>query len=125
VRKYSDISLERLCTCHSKLQVLFKTVLADADHSIICGHRGEADQELAFSSGKSLVHFPHSKHNVYPSRAVDVAPWPIDWADIDRFKAFSETVKCRANELGIRVVWGGDWDGFKDWPHWELHKEEV
>ena len=124
MRKYSDISLERLCTCHPKLQVLFKQVLADADHSIICGHRGELDQNLAFESGKSKVKYPNSKHNEYPSRAVDVAPWPIDWSNVERFETFSAVVKRAAEGLGIKVVWGGDWTGFRDLPHWELHKEE-
>jgi peptidoglycan L-alanyl-D-glutamate endopeptidase CwlK len=125
--KYSETSLKRLGTCHHKLQVLFKTVLPEADHSIICGFRSEADQNKAFDEGFSKVRYPNSKHNQYPSRAVDVVPYDhgIDWKDVDRFKRFAEVVKKNADCLGIKVRWGGDWESFRDYPHWELDKEEA
>jgi hypothetical protein len=95
-----------------------------ADCSIICGFRNEVEQEKAFRAGKSKLHFPHSKHNVWLSRAVDVVPWPIDWDDIERFKALAGIIKDRADLLKIKVVWGGDWVNFLDYPHWELGRDE-
>ena len=52
--------------------------------------------------------------------AVDVAPYPIDWKDINRFKKLSEHIKKKAAELNIQISWGGDWKTFKDYPHYEL-----
>lgn len=52
--------------------------------------------------------------------AVDIAPYPIDWKDLKRFKMLSEHIKKVARILNIQVAWGGDWKTFKDYPHWEL-----
>lgn len=125
MNKYSESSLSRLETCHPKLQTLFKFVLPECDHTILCGHRGKEDQEKAVAEGKSQVHFPNSKHNLEPSRAVDVAPSPIEWDNEERFKDFAKIVFKNAECLGIKVVWGGNWLYFKDLPHWELHAEEA
>ena len=61
-----------------------------------------------------------SKHNYSPSLAIDIAPWPIDWKDIERFKELAEVVKKAADTVGVAIQWGGDWKTFKDWPHWEI-----
>ena len=126
MRKFSEISLARLATCHLKLQTLFKCVLNEADCIIICGYRNERDQNEAFDKGHSRVKFPFGNHNTYPSRAVDVMPYPLDWDDHKRTEAFAKVVKQQAECLGIKIRWGGDWTGgFVDRPHWELDKEEV
>jgi len=67
-------------------------------------------------------------HNRYPSRAIDLAPWPLDWSDIRRFYYFGGFVVGVANKLDIPIRWGGDWDGdfevkdqnFNDLVHFEL-----
>ena len=66
--------------------------------------------------------------NANPSRAVDVAPYPIDWSDRERFTYFAGFVKGIASQMGIDIIWGGDWDndtdlkdnGFDDLVHFEL-----
>ena len=63
--------------------------------------------------------FPMSKHNIKPSLAVDVVPWPLDWTNIDRFIELGRIVKEEAEKLKIDVDWGGEWKTFKDYPHWE------
>ena len=35
--------------------------------------------------GRSKLSWLESKHNCEPSRAVDIAPYPIDWDDRERF----------------------------------------
>ena len=60
-----------------------------------------------------------SDHNCYPSRAVDVAPWPLDWDDEKRFIEFSHYVRGFAANMKIPILWGGDWD-FQDLAHWYL-----
>jgi len=125
---FSKTSLSRLETCHPLLQTLFCEILKTDDCTIICGNRGEKEQNEAYSAGKSGVQFPCSRHNAYPSLAVDVAPYPIDWADTGRFYMFAGKVKMIASQMIIGIRYGGDWDGdsftkdqkFNDLVHFEL-----
>jgi peptidoglycan L-alanyl-D-glutamate endopeptidase CwlK len=32
-------------------------------------------------------------------------------------------MKAAAKELGVSIVWGGDWRTFKDGPHFELDRK--
>jgi len=64
--------------------------------------------------------WPDGRHNKSPSRAVDLAPYPIDFQDIKRFEILGWFVKGLAKGLGIKVIWGGDWANFRDWGHFEL-----
>lgn len=122
--KLSKSSKKKLDTCHSFLQQLVFEVLKTADVTVVCGHRTEAEQNDAYDKGASKLKWPHSKHNAYPSMAVDVVPYPIDWNDIERFKKLSVIVKEAWIKLGLdntyTLVWGGDWKSFKDYPHWEI-----
>lgn len=125
---FSQTSKDRLRTCDEKLQVLFNEVVKTWDCSILCGRRSKEDQNKAYEEGKSKLRYPESKHNLLPSKAVDVAPYPIDWNDLGSFYMFAGYVKRVAENLGIRVRYGGDWDGdkktadqtFNDLPHFEL-----
>lgn len=77
--KFSSTSQEKLLTCHPDLQKVFKEVIKTFDCTILVGHRDQQAQDKAFAEGKSKKSWPDSKHNTTPSRAVDVAPFPIDW----------------------------------------------
>ncbi len=60
--------------------------------------------------------------------AADVMPFPIDWHDRVGIEAFAHAVLAKAAEMGIKIRWGGDWNGngksddekFFDGPHFEL-----
>jgi len=135
---FSKTSKDRLDTCVPELQDLFNTVIKYYDCTILQGHRSKIDQQYAYSTKRSKVQWPNSKHNSYLSEAVDVSPYPINWGNtgtkkerqkaIARFYHFAGYVKCTAVQLGIKVRWGGDWDGdgdfsdqsFDDLPHWEI-----
>jgi peptidoglycan L-alanyl-D-glutamate endopeptidase CwlK len=60
--------------------------------------------------------------------AVDVAPYPIDWSDFERFDQLATVMFAAAKELGVTLRWGGNWDmdavihekGESDSPHFEL-----
>lgn len=117
---FSETSKTRLQTAHPDLQRLFFDVIQGWDCAILCGHRDEADQAAACAKGNSGTPWPTSKHNSCPSLAVDVAPYPVDWADIQRFKDFAAYVKGRAEALGIAIRWGGDFKSLKDYDHFEL-----
>lgn len=113
---YSKRSLEKLETCHSDLQTIFRKVLDVFDHSVISGYRGQEEQELAFREKRSQKHYPDSDHNVKPSMAIDVAPYPIDWNDTKRFVYLAGHVKGIAfmlkeeGKITHELGWGGDWD---------------
>ena len=126
--RFGKRSIGRLQTCDQKLQELFYEVVKHFDCSIIEGHRGEERQNKAYADGKSKVKYPNGKHNQNPSIAVDVAPYPIDWSDRDRFHYFGGFVLGVAKEMGMNIRWGGDWNQdtqtkdnkFDDLVHFEI-----
>lgn len=126
--KFGSDSKKNLDECHPLLQKLFEEVVRGFDCSVICGYRGEAKQNEAFRKGYSKLKFPKSKHNKVPAMAADVVPYPLDWKDTNRMYYFGGYVKAKAEELGIDIRWGGDWDSdtevddqsFIDLPHFEL-----
>lgn len=135
---FSATSSHRLATCDERLQRVFTQVVKTFDCTILCGHRGKEEQDAAVAAGNSQTPWPTSKHNGLPSKAVDVAPYPVRWGaegtpeqrrkDIARFYLFAGYVKASAEALGVKLRWGGDWDGdadfndqnFDDLPHFEL-----
>jgi len=112
----SKKSAERLATCDTDLNLLFDEVLLHWDHSILDGHREEARQNQYYKEKKSKLKWPNSKHNRYPSRAADVAPYPIDWDNRQRFLEFRGVVYAIASRLEIKLNKTISWDLC----HWEL-----
>ena len=108
--RFGKRSKKRLATCDDRLQDLFKIVIKYFDCTVIQGLRGEAEQNQAYDAGRSKLRYPDGKHNADPSKAVDVAPYPIDWSDRDRFHYFGGFVLGIASQLGLKIRWGGDWD---------------
>jgi peptidoglycan L-alanyl-D-glutamate endopeptidase CwlK len=123
----SPASKDRLETCHPALKaVVYRaTELSPVDFTVLCGHRGEADQTAAVAAGTSKTPWPKSKHNSQPSRAVDLAPYPIDWKDAERFAILAGAILASAKLLGVEITWGGTWSTFKDRPHFELKDKEL
>lgn len=117
---FSKRSLDNLNTCHADLIHLFNEVVKVYDCSILEGFRDAERQNYLYAKGYSKVRFPNSYHNRFPSHAVDVAPFPIDWHNINRFIEMSGVVKTIAKQLNIYIEWGGDWHGFRDYPHWQI-----
>lgn len=124
-------STKALDTAHPKLQRLILEVdkrLAKRrvlDLTVVCGHRGEADQEKAFAEGKSTKRWPESRHNTLPSNAVDVAPYPTDWNDRESFALLAGYILAVANDIDIEVNIGALWKKFPDLPHVELTDYEL
>ena len=121
-------SQERLNTCDPRLVELFEEVVEHFDCTVIQGYRDEAEQNKAFEDGFSKLKYPKGSHNKYPSLAVDIAPYPIDWKDRDRFHFFAGFVKGIASQMGLNIRWGADWNSdthtkdnnFDDLPHFEI-----
>lgn len=126
--KFGSRSLSRLTSCDERLQCVLNEVINHVDCSVLSGYRGEKEQNRLKLEGKSQLSYPHSKHNTMPSVAVDVAPYPIDWNDLNRFRRFAGFVEGVAAAQGVKLRWGGDWDRdwdmkdnrFNDLPHFEL-----
>lgn len=125
---FSLASKTKLLTCHPELQRLFNEVIKHWDCQVLEGHRGKEAQNKAFKEGNSKLQWPKGKHNKLPSLAIDVAPYPIDWKDTQRFIYFAGFVKGVAIMLGINLRYGGDWNSntqmtdetFRDLVHWEI-----
>jgi len=121
-------SQEKLNTCDPRLVELFEEVVEHFDCTVIQGYRDEVEQNKAFEDGFSKLKYPQGSHNKYPSLAVDIAPYPIDWKDRDRFHLFAGFVKGIASQMGLNIRWGGDWNSdthtkdnnFDDLPHFEV-----
>ena len=111
---WSHRSASNLGSCDERLQEIMNAVLKIIDCTVIEGHRGQEAQNEYFRTRKSRVQFPNSKHNLFPSKAVDVAPCPIDYNDTKRFYYFAGVVKGVAASLGYEIRWGGDWDSDND-----------
>lgn len=134
--KFSKRSLNNLATAEEKLQVLFNAVIEEIDCTVIYGHRTPEEQFELFKQGREKKdgwwvkvgktvtnldgNIKKSKHNYFPSKAVDVVPFPLDWNDIESFKNLAVIVKKKAKELNIDVEWGGEWVSLKDYPHWQV-----
>jgi peptidoglycan L-alanyl-D-glutamate endopeptidase CwlK len=131
--RFSEKSTARLAECHIDLQRVFNIVIRRRDCTILCGHRGQEEQDEAFRTGKSKLQWPYGKHNTKPSSAIDVVPYPVNWNDKQSMIHFAGYVLGVAEGLGIKLRWGGDWNGnfdlkdenFFDLPHFELDESAT
>jgi peptidoglycan L-alanyl-D-glutamate endopeptidase CwlK len=126
--KFGKRSLKKLKDANNKLQIILNDAIEIMDFSILETHRDKATQNKYYNNGKSKLRYPQSKHNILPSKAVDIAPYPIDWNDTKRFYYLAGIIKGIANAHNIKIRWGGDWDSdndfddqsFMDLPHFEV-----
>lgn len=125
---FGAVSLTRRDSCDLQLQAVANEVIRTRDATIICGYRGKKTQMAAYLSGRSKKRHPDSKHNKFPSKAIDIGPYPLNWDDTRGICAFAGFVLCTAEKFNIKLRWGGDWDGdgscvdqnFNDLVHFEL-----
>lgn len=114
VTELSRASTEKLAGCDMRLRYLVEEVNRSMPCLVMVGHRGKEEQEAAFAAGKSKLHWPESKHNATPSRAVDLAPLPFDPKDSKRLLYFIGFLHGKAAALGIEVRLGVDFNGNGD-----------
>lgn len=93
--------------------------LTEQDFTVIEGIRTVERQRELLKQGFTKT--MNSRH--LTGHAVDIAPYPINWDNKDRFIEVSKFVKQAAKELGVAIVWGGDWKGSWDMPHYELDRK--
>jgi peptidoglycan L-alanyl-D-glutamate endopeptidase CwlK len=126
--KFGKKSKRERETLHDDLKRLLDEIIKYYDFSIIEGYRSNERQNQMFKEEISSKIGGESKHNIYPSQAVDIAPYPIDWNDLHRFYHFIGYVKATAKQLGINIRCGADWDNdnnFKDQTFNDLNHIEL
>lgn len=135
---FGPASLAKLSTCDPQLVRLFTEVVKTYDCEVMQGARLVAEEQADIDRGVSRLTNPwDSAHVIDPSdptkrqlsHAADVAPYPVDWTATFRFCHFAGYVLRTAEQLGIRIRWGGAWSGpyqvnprggFNDLDHFEL-----
>ena len=135
---FSELSRERLSTCDPRLVAVCEEVVRVFDVKILEGARAPERQDELFEAGLTEKKAGQSKHqHVHPetgepmSWAVDLIPYPFtpdDWEDTRRFYVMWGHVQAAGARLGVKLRWGGDWNGdgsfrdqkFNDLAHLEL-----
>ena len=131
---FSDHSRSELSTVHVDLRTICEAVIDAYDFKVLEGHRSKKRQNRLYEQGKSQLQWPESAHNEKPAKAVDLAPWPVEWKKHDRFYHLAGHMEMaayrllRRGEISHQLRWGGDWDSdqdlddqaFDDLPHFEL-----
>jgi peptidoglycan L-alanyl-D-glutamate endopeptidase CwlK len=118
----------KLQSVDTRLAKIVEAANAVMPLAVIEGHRGQLAQDADFAAGLSKNKWPTGRHNAFPSFAVDIAPVPIDWKNIERFKQLGQVMKNVARQLGVTIRWGADWNrnnvigepGENDYVHFEI-----
>jgi len=137
--KFSQRSIDKLTHIHPLLVDCVNKVMSYQvmDFSVIEGARSADRQRLLVEQGKSKT--LRSKHLIQSdgyAHAVDLYPYPIDMAKVNkgdareiiRFGVLAGLMIRAAQELKVSIIWGGDWDAdgetldhtFFDAPHFQL-----
>jgi peptidoglycan L-alanyl-D-glutamate endopeptidase CwlK len=127
---YSTRSLNKLAKAHPQLRQLFIELLKRSPHdiTITSTYRSPREQNLLYQQGRTMPgqkvtwidgYTRRSYHNYEPARAVDFAPFPINWNDLQRWDDVAAVAKQIAEEMGIKITWGGDWKK-PDRPHIQI-----
>lgn len=121
---FGNTSEENLKDTHHRLARLARAVLAESvvDFAVVCGFRDERKQTILYQEGKSKLRWPRSKHNRWPSHAVDICPYaprpaedygahPLAWQDREAFYYLAGLFQGLAPQCGLAIRWGGAWNG--------------
>jgi len=103
--RFGKRSKQRLKGVDSRLVNVLNEVVKYFDITVIEGLRSQERQNELVAQGKSKTKF--GKH--VQGKAVDIAPYPIDWNARDDFHYLGGFVLGVASKMGINVRWGGDW----------------
>jgi len=120
--KLSQRSMQNLSGVHPDLVAVVKRAIeiTEADFVVIEGVRHIERQRQLVAKGASQT--MNSRH--LTGHAVDIAPYPLSW-DWEYFYPIADAMKTAADELEVAIVWGGDWNTFKDGPHFELDRKKY
>ena len=121
--KLGKRSIERLQGVKTDLvRVVERAIeLSTVDFTVLEGLRSPERQQTLVASGASQT--LNSRH--ITGHAVDLGAWvdnQVDWS-WPLYAKIANAMKAAAKELGVAIVWGGDWRTFKDGPHFELDRK--
>jgi peptidoglycan L-alanyl-D-glutamate endopeptidase CwlK len=111
---------DRLAGVHPDLARVVEAARARTAFIVVEGLRSRQRQAQLVAQGKSRT--MESRH--ITGHAVDLAPLvdgKVSW-DWKHFHPMAAAVKASAVDLGVSIVWGGDWKTFPDGPHFELDR---
>ena len=119
-------SLIRLKGVDTKLVNVLNQAIKHFDFTVIEGKRSLETQKEYVAKGASKT--LESKH--IDGKAVDIAPYPVDYDDTERFVYLGGFILGVASQLGIKLRWGLDWDmdtytkdtKFRDIGHFEIRE---
>ena len=115
--KIDDRTKKNMHGIHGDLQALItRSYQVCPSFTVIDGLRTIEEQKEYYAKGTTTT--LKSKH--LTGHAFDFIPNPLDWGNINSFKAVGECIKTVAERTSIPIQWGGDWKNFKDYPHIEL-----
>lgn len=131
MNRFSVTSEAKLAHVHPSLVKVARAVLPIQDCTVIYGARTPEEQQKLFD--EKLSKTLNSKHLIMNDgycRAIDIAPYPIDWNNTKRFYYFAGLFLAKADSLHINIRWGGNWDmdedlddqTFMDLVHFELRE---
>ena len=123
--KFGQRSLQNLAGVHADLvKVATRAIeITTVDFMVIEGVRTKERQQILFAAGATKT--LNSRH--LTGHAVDLGAWiggQVRW-DWPLYYRIADAMKTAAAELGVAIVWGGDWKSFKDGPHYELSWKEY
>lgn len=106
------------------VKVAFRALeLSPVDFMITEGLRSSARQQKLFNQNRSKT--LSSRH--ITGHAIDVAALingKVTWY-WEEYETIATAFKAAAKELGIDLEWGGDWESFRDGPHFQLSYEKY
>lgn len=120
---FSQRSLDRLKGVHPDLVKVMQASISASpyDFGITEGRRTAERQQQLFKEGKSRT--LNSRH--ITGHAVDIAVFigkDVSW-DFRYYDAVAKHIKKVADSMNIPIVWGGEWRGLVDGPHFELNRK--
>lgn len=121
----STRSRDRLKGVHPDLVKVIELAITKTpvDFMVTEGLRTVERQKTLVAKGASKT--MNSRH--ITGHAVDIVPiidgkvrydWPL-------YHKIAPIIKDCAKQLGVAIVWGGDWRTFKDGPHFELDRKKY
>ena len=94
--------------------------LSEVEFEITEGVRSIERQQQLVKEGKSRT--LKSYHIL--GRAVDVVAYrdgKVTW-DFEEYRKIAKAFKEAANQLNVRITWGGDWVTFRDGVHFQIEE---
>lgn len=142
---------EKMTQLHPKLIMVIKRAVTKLPFDLIVVQGARTNEECYINFGKGrtpaqcikgncpakysnvklpkvtfLGHALSSNHRVQSDgfgHAADLAPAPYNQHETyARQKQLADAMLEAAKELGVNIVWGGNWKETKDFPHFELGK---